>query len=101
MLFSGSTSRLRITIAAAIAIGFATGATAMAGAKPKSTELSPSALGMETKSHGYERGREKAKKPGEFDLGGRTLHSAADKKDPIPPVGFETNSQPVLNKAPT
>jgi hypothetical protein len=101
MLVSGPTSRLCITMAAAIAIGFATGATAMAGAKPKSTELSPSALGMETTSRGYEPGNEKAKKPGEFDLGGQTLHIDADKKDPTPPVGFEANSQTVLNRAPT
>jgi hypothetical protein len=101
MLFSGSTLRLCVTAVAAIAIGLATAATAMAGAKPKNTELSPSALGMETTSRGYEPGDEKAKKPGEFDLGGNTLHIDADKKDPTPPVGFEANSQSVLNKAPT
>jgi hypothetical protein len=101
MLLGGSTWRLCVTVAAAIAIGIATAATAMAGAKPKTTELSPSALGMENNSHGYEPGDEKAKKPGEFDLGGQTLHIDADKKDPTPPVGFEANSQTVLNKAPT
>jgi hypothetical protein len=88
-------------MAAAVAIGFAMGATAVAGAKAKSSELSPSALGMETPSHGYEPGDEKAKKPGEFELGGQTLHIDADKKEPTPPVGFEANSQTVLNKAPT
>lgn len=101
MLFSGPTSRLCVTVVAVIAIGFVTSVAAMAGAKPKSTELSPSALGIETTSHGYEPGDEKAKKPGEFDLGGNTLHIDADKKDPTPPVGFEANSQTVLNKAPT
>jgi len=100
MLFSRSTSRLCVTVAAAIAVGFVATATATAGAKPKSTELSPSALGIDQSSHGYEPGSEKPKGPGEFDLGGNTLHIDADKKDPTPPVGFEANSQTVFNKAP-
>jgi hypothetical protein len=101
MLFSGSTLRLCVTVAAAIAVGFVATATATAGAKPKSTELSPSALGIDQSSHGYEPGNEKPKGPGEFDLGGNTLHIDADKKDPTPPVGFEANSQTVFNKAPS
>jgi hypothetical protein len=109
MLFGGSAFRLCVTVAAAIAIAFVASATAMAGnstgAQPKSvnknTELSPSALGMEESSRGYEPGDEKAKGPGVFDLGGQTLHIDADKKDPAPPVGFEANGQAVLNKAPT
>ena len=70
---------------------------------PKTTELSPSALGMETKSRGYEPGDEKsdAKMPNQIQLGNNTLHFDADKKDPVPPVGLETNEQSVLNKAPT
>jgi hypothetical protein len=101
----GPTSRLWVTIGAAVAIGLVTGSTATAGAKPKTSdknsELSPSALGIDQNSHGYEPGDEKAKGPGVFDLGGNTLHIDADKKDPTPPVGFEANSQTVFNKAPT
>ena len=70
---------------------------------PKTTELSPSALGIETKSRGYEPGDEKsdAKVPNQIQLGNNTLHFDADKKDPVPPVGVEANEQSVLNKAPT
>jgi hypothetical protein len=70
----------------------------------KSRELSPSALGMETdKSHGYEPGDDKSdtKRPGEFKFGDNTLHIDANKNDPIPPVGLESNGQAVINKAPT
>jgi hypothetical protein len=105
MLLSGSTSRLCLTVAAAIAIGLVSSAASAAGAKSKSTdnstELSPSALGMDESSHGYEPGADKLKSPGEFQLGGNTLHIDADKKDPTPPVGFEANSQTVFNKAPS
>jgi hypothetical protein len=101
MLLSGPSSRLCVAVTAAIAIGFVTGATAMAGAKPKNTEMSPSALGIDQSPRGYEPGDEKAKGPGVFDLGGQTLHIDADKKDPTPPVGFEANGQTVFNKAPT
>jgi hypothetical protein len=70
---------------------------------PKTTELPPSALGIDTKSRGYEPGDEKsdAKMPNQFQLGNNTLHIDADKKNPTPPVGLETNEQSVLNKAPT
>lgn len=70
---------------------------------PQTTELSPSALGIETKSRGYEPGDDKpeAKLPNQFQLGNNTLHIDADKKDPTPPVGVQTNEQSVLNKAPT
>ena len=70
---------------------------------PRTTELSPSALGIETKSRGYEPGEEKtdAKLPNQFQLGNNTLHIDADKKDPVPPVGLESNGQTVINKAPT
>jgi hypothetical protein len=70
---------------------------------PKTTELPASALGFDTKSRGYEPGDEKsdAKMPNQLQLGNNTLHFDADKKDPAPPVGLESNEQSVLNKAPT
>ena len=97
-------SKLTLAVLTSFAIGITANSVALAGSstlKPKSSELSPSVLGMEESSHGYEPGDEKAKKPGEFDLGGNTLHIDADKKDPTPPVGFESNGQAVLNKAPS
>jgi hypothetical protein len=70
---------------------------------PKTTELPPSALGIDTKSRGYEPGDEKSdlNMPNQIQLGNNTLHFDADKKNPVPPVGVETNEQSVLNKAPT
>jgi hypothetical protein len=70
---------------------------------PKTTELSPSALGIDTKSRGYEPGDETSdtKLPNQFQLGDNTLHIDADKKAPAPPVGLEANGQTVLNKAPS
>ena len=69
---------------------------------PKTSELSPSALGIDTKSRGYEPGDEKPdlKMPNQIQLGNNTLHLDADKKDPVPPVGLEANGESVLNKAP-
>src|ERR1041384_4245829 len=77
-------SKLTLAVLTSFAIGITANSVALAGSstlKPKSSELSPSVLGMEESSHGYEPGDEKAKKPGEFDLGGNTLHIDADKKD--------------------
>ena len=68
--------------------------------RPKSSELSADALGVNKSTHGYEPGDEKPKGPGEFKFGDGTLHIDADKKDPTPPPGFEPNGQSVLNKAP-
>lgn len=72
-------------------------------ASPKTSELSPSALGIDTKSRGYEPGDEKPdlKVPDQIKLGNNTLHFDATKKDPVPPVGLEANGESVLNKAPT
>ena len=69
---------------------------------PKTSELPPSALGIDIKSRGYEPGDEKSdlKVPGEIKLGNNTLHLDADKKAPAPPPGLEANEQSVLNKAP-
>ena len=76
---------------------------APAVAIPKTTELPPSALGIDTKSRGYEPGDEKsdAKMPNQIQLGNNTLHFDADKKDPVPPVGLEANGETVINKAPS
>ncbi len=38
--------------------------------------------------------------PNQFELGNDTLHIDADKMDPAPPAGLESNGQAVLNKAP-
>jgi len=69
---------------------------------PKTSELSPSALGIDTKSRGYEPGDEKPdlKVPDQIKLGDKTLHFDATKKDPVPPIGLEANGESVLNKAP-
>ena len=70
----------------------------------KSSELSPSALGMNTdKSKGYEPGDEgrDIKFPDAIQFGDNTLHFDANKKDPVPPVGYETNEQTVINKGQT
>ena len=69
---------------------------------PKTSELPPSALGIDTKSRGYEPGDEKSdlKVPDQIKLGNNTLHFDATKKDPVPPVGLEANGESVLNKAP-
>jgi len=69
---------------------------------PKTSELPPSALGIDTKSRGYEPGDEKPdlKVPDQIKLGNNTLHFDATKKDPDPPVGLEANGESVLNKAP-
>ena len=58
---------------------------------PKTSELPPSALGIDTKSRGYEPGDEKPdlKVPDQIKLGNNTLHFDATKKDPVPPVGLE------------
>lgn len=71
-------------------------------ASPKASELPPSALGIDTKSRGYEPGDEKPelKVPDQIKLGNNTLHFDATKKDPVPPVGLESNGASVLNKAP-
>ena len=71
-------------------------------ASPKTSELPPSALGIDTKSRGYEPGDEKPdlKVPDQIKLGDNTLHFDATKKDPAPPVGLESNGASVLNKAP-
>ena len=76
---------------------------APAVAIPKSTELSPSALGIDTKPRGYEPGDEKPdiKLPNQIQLGNNTLHFDADKKNPVPPVGLEANGETVINKAPS
>lgn len=68
----------------------------------KTTELPPSALGIDTKSRGYEPGDEKPdlKVPDQIKLGNNTLHFDAAKKDLVPPVGLEANGESVLNKAP-
>jgi len=70
---------------------------------PRTTELPPSALGIDTKSRGYEPGDEKSdmKLPDQIQLGGNTLHFDANKKEPTPPVGLESNGQAVINKAPS
>ncbi len=75
---------------------------APAVATPKTTELPPSALGIDTKSRGYEPGDEKPdlKVPDQIKLGNNTLHFDAKKTDPVPPVGLEANGETVLNKAP-
>jgi hypothetical protein len=69
---------------------------------PKTSELSPSALGIDTKSRGYEPGDDKSdlKVPDQIKFGNNTLHFDATKKDPVPPVGLEANGESVLNKAP-
>ena len=69
---------------------------------PKTSELPPSALGIDTKSRGYEPGDEKPdlKVPDQIKLGTNTLHFDATKKDLDPPVGLEANGESVLNKAP-
>ena len=68
----------------------------------KSRELSPDALGMNTRnSHGYEPGDKPDRRPDEFKFGDNTLHIDANKNDPTPPVGLESNGQAVINKAPT
>jgi hypothetical protein len=69
---------------------------------PAMSELPPSALGIDTKSRGYEPGDEKPdlKVPDQIKLGNNTLHFDATKKDPVPPVGLEQNGESVLNKAP-
>ena len=69
---------------------------------PKTSELPPSALGIDTKSRGYEPGDEKSdlQVPDQIQLGNNTLHFDATKKDPDPPVGLEANGASVLNKAP-
>lgn len=70
---------------------------------PKTTELPPSALGIDIRLRAYEPGDEKPdlKTPGEIKLGNNTLHLEADKRTPAPPPGLEANEQSVLNKAPT
>jgi hypothetical protein len=70
---------------------------------PMTTELPPSALGMDTQSRGYEPGDEKPglKLPDQIQFGNNTLHFDANKKELIPPLGLEPNSQTVINKAPT
>ena len=75
---------------------------APAVATPKTTELPPSALGIDTKSRGYEPGDEKPdlKVPDQIKLGNNTLHFDAAKKAPVPPMGLEANGETVLNKAP-
>lgn len=69
---------------------------------PQTSELPPSALGIDTKSRGYEPGDEKPdlKVPDQIKLGNNTLHFDATKKDLVPPVGLEPNGESVLNKAP-
>jgi hypothetical protein len=69
---------------------------------PKTSELPPSALGIDTKSRGYEPGDDKSdlKVPDQIKFGNNTLHFDATKKDPVPPVGLEANGESVLNKAP-
>jgi hypothetical protein len=69
---------------------------------PTTSELPPSALGIDTKSRGYEPGDDKSdlKVPDQIKLGNNTLHFDATKKDPVPPVGLEANGESVLNKAP-
>ena len=54
-------------------------------ASPKTSELPPSALGIDTKSRGYEPGDEKPdlKVPDQIKLGDNTLHFDATKKDPV------------------
>lgn len=71
-------------------------------ASPKTSELPPYALGIDTKSRGYEPGDEKPdlKVPDQIKLGDNTLHFDATKKDPVPPVGLEANGESVINKAP-
>jgi hypothetical protein len=69
---------------------------------PETSELSPSALGIDTTPRGYEPGDDKPdlKMPDEIKLGNNTLHFDAKKRDPAPPVGLEANGESVLNKAP-
>jgi len=69
---------------------------------PKTSELPPSALGIDTTSRGYEPGDAKTdlKVPDQIKFGNNTLHIDAAKKDPVPPVGLEANGESVLNKAP-
>jgi hypothetical protein len=88
---------------AVLVAGLLTSGLTLAGeTAASSSELSPSALGMDTgSSRGYEPGDDKAKRPGEIQFGNNTLHFDADKKNPVPPVGLEANGQTVLNKAPT
>ncbi len=118
MPFSGQIlSTLRTVTAIVAAVVLSTGAV-LAGSStdgatknsapirldPKASELPPSALGMEAdESHGYEPGDDKSdtKRPGEFKFGDNTLHIDANKNDPVPPVGLESNGQAVINKAPT
>ncbi|HZQ14519.1 MAG TPA: hypothetical protein VFB31_17080 [Pseudolabrys sp.] len=126
MPFAKHRSGLSLLMSAVLAVAF-TGGAAVAGedglrppaavpAKPapakksarrsvglKTTELPPSALGIDQSSHGYEPGDQTPdlKLPDQFRFGDNTLHIDADKKDPTPPVGFESNGQAVLNKAPS
>jgi hypothetical protein len=70
---------------------------------PKSTELSPSALGM-TDDKG-KLGRAAEEKPGlklpdHITFGENVLHFDTSRKNPIPRVGVEANDQAVINKAP-
>ena len=66
-------------------------------------QLSPSALGMDTESHGYEPGEQTSdvNVPDKVQIGDNTLHFDAKKNDPTPPVGFEANGESIINKAPT
>jgi hypothetical protein len=114
------TSGLSLIFSAAFAVALANGTVLAADNSPRppgsvpvkksklrtaistTTELSPSALGMDTGSRGYEPGDQKPdmKMPDQFQLGNNTLHIDAEKKDPTPPVGLESNGQAVINKAP-
>jgi hypothetical protein len=69
---------------------------------PKTSELSSSALGIDTTSRGYEPGDDKPdlKVSDQIKLGNNTLHFDATKKALVPPVGLEANGESVLNKAP-
>jgi len=69
---------------------------------PMTTQLPPSALGMEEdNSKPAEPDEDKAdvKIPDHIKFGDNTLHFDTKRKDPIPHVGIEANDQPVINKA--
>lgn len=69
---------------------------------PTTSELSPSALGIDSRPRNYEPSdaTQDLTVPSQIKLGNNTLHFDADKKHSAPPPGVEVNEHSVLNKAP-
>jgi hypothetical protein len=69
----------------------------------KSSELSPSALGMDDDKDKLQKPddeKPELKLPDHINFGDNVLHFDTSRKNPVPRVGAEANDQAVLNKAP-